>query len=675
MPTKGVSKPRVAALVGPYMSGKTSLLESLLMVTDTIRKKGKAGHGDTVGDTSAEAKAREMGVELNIAEASYLGDEWTFLDCPGSVEFRQDAFNALMVADVAVVVVDPEPERAVMVQPLLRFLDERAIPHMIFINKVDHQAVRIRSVMEVLQSVSERPLVLREIPIREGEEITGYVDLVSERAYRYTPGQASQIISIPDSLRDREDAERQKLLEHLADFDDHLLEELLEDVTPPKEEVYGDLSKELAADLIVPVFFGAAEKDEGVRRLMKALRHDAPEPTATLARFSLQTDKGPCVQIFKTVHAEHTGKLSVGRVWGGEVQDGMAVRGEKVNGVFSIMGGETKKRTKSVLGQVVALGRLEKVRTGDLVGNGARAPKTPWPDPLPPLCAVSVTADKLGDDVKLSTAVARLCEEDPSLTMEQNHDTGQLLIWGQGDIHLQVALDRLRGRGHVDVTGIKPQVPYKETIRKSTTVQGRHKRQSGGHGQFGDVHLIIKPLARSEGLTFTDSIVGGVVPRQYIPAVERGVREYVARGPLGFPVVDVAVELVDGSYHAVDSSEMAFNTAAQMAMREGMPKCDPVLLEPILKVEISVPNSATAKAQRALSTRRGQILGFDRKDGWEGWDVVWGFLPQAEMHDLIIELRSQTMGVGTFSWTFDHLQELSGRLADQVVEQRRAEKK
>ena len=245
------------------------------------------------------------------------------------------------------------------------------------------------------------------------------------------------------------------------------------------------------------------------------------------------------------------------------------------------------------------------------------------------------------------------------------------MLWGQGEIHLQVALEKLKHRFNLAVKGHRPQVPYKETIRKTVSEHGRHKRQSGGHGQFGDIYIDIEPRARGAGFVFADTVVGGVVPRQYIPSVGEGVEEYLKRGPLGFPVVDIKVTLTSGSYHAVDSSDQAFKTAARIAMTDGMPKCDPVLLEPTLSVEIAVPNDYTPKAQRILSGRRGQILGFQAKDGWKGWDVVAAYLPQAEMSDLIVELRSLTMGVGTFSWRFDHLQEVVGRGADKVVEERR----
>jgi elongation factor G len=316
---------------------------------------------------------------------------------------------------------------------------------------------------------------------------------------------------------------------------------------------------------------------------------------------------------------------------------------------------------------------MEGVQTGDMLSPSGTAAQGEWPKPLTPLYSLAIHAADRADEVKLSGAMARLIEEDPALSFEANQDTGELLIHGQGEVHLQIAIDRMRNRFKLAVAGEKPHVPYKETIRKAVSQHARHKKQSGGHGQFGDVHVDIRPLPRGEGFAFDNSISGGAVPKQYIPAVEAGVRDYLRRGPLGFPVVDVAVTLTDGQYHAVDSSEMAFKTAGALAMREGMPKCGPVVLEPIYQVSIAVPSEFTSRIQRLASSRRGQILGFDAKTGWRGWDEVKVQMPQAEMHDLINELRSVTLGVGSFSSSFDHLQEMTGREADQVIAQRQSQ--
>lgn len=664
------ARSRCVALVGPYLSGKTTLLESLLHATGAIPRKGSVRDGTSVGDGAPEARAKQMTVEITAVDTAYLGDSWSFLDSPGSIEFLQDAQNACMVADLAVVVCDPEPARALTVAPILRFLDANAIPHLLFINKMDAASDRVREILAALQGVSQRPLVLRQVPIREGEAIVGYVDLVSERAYRYRAGQPSDLIELPSDIVEREQEARQAMIEALADHDDDLLEQVLEDKVPAPQDIYGYVRKELRDDLIVPVLLGSALNDGGVRRLLKALRHDTPTLEANVARRGLQEAGEVVVQIARTTYVPHTGKVALARVLRGTLKEGATLGGERLGNLMRPFGTSYSKIPSAGPGDVVAISRLETLRTGDVLTPAGTSRAADWPKPLPPIFSLAVQPENRQDEVKLSSAIARLIEEDASYSVEQDAELHQLLLWGQGEQHLQVALMRLGSKWNVNVRGARPLTPYRETIRKSVEQHARHKRQTGGHGQFADIHVEIAPLPRGEGFAYGDRVVGGAVPKQYIPAVEAGVKDYLARGPLGFPVVDVAVTLLDGKFHAVDSSEMAFRTAGRLAMSEGMPKCGPVLLEPILRVTVHVPNDYTSNVQRLLSGRRGQLLGYDGREGWPGWDSVQAFLPQSEMHDLIVELRSLTMGVGSFDWSFDHLQELTGRLADEVVKAR-----
>ncbi len=667
--TATVAQPRCAVLVGPYLSGKTTLLESLLFASGSIHRKGSVRDGSTIGNNSPEAREREMTVELNAAHGEYLDDQWTFIDCPGFVELAQETSDSLVPADVAIVVCEPGIDRAITLAPLLKELDARDIPHMIFINKMDIATNSVNQILAAFQDVSDRPLVMREIPIQEGDDITGYVDLVSERAYAYHEGAASDLISIPENLQDMEQAARMEMLEKLADFDDDLLTKLLEDAVPSKDEIYQNFRKDLGEDKLVPVFFGSAENDQGIHRLLKALRHDVPGPAESNQRHGLEADGEALAWVFKTLHPPHIGKLSLARVMRGEIKDGMTLNGDRVSGLYKMMGLKQDKVAKAGVGEVVALGRMDGVRTGDLLTPSGKAPEvlTGFPEPLAAVYSAAISAEKSSDEVKLSEALAKLAEEDPSLHAEQSKDTHELLLWGQGDMHLQIAVDRLKHKFNLDVNKGLPHVPYKETITKSISQHARYKRQSGGHGQFGDVHVDIKPLPSGSGFAFDSKVVGGHVPRQFIPAVETGVKEFMQRGPLGFPIVDISVTLTDGQHHAVDSSEQSFKLAGRLAMSEGIPKCNPVLLEPICQVVISLPNEFTSKIQRMVSGRRGQIQGFEAKEGWSGWDMVSILLPQAEMHDLIVELRSMTFGVGNFSYKFDHMQELTGRGADQVV--------
>ncbi len=658
---------RNVAIVGPYLSGKTSLLESLLSVCGAITRKGTIKEGTTVGDSAPESRARQMTVEVTAASAEFMGDTFTFLDCPGSIEFAQETFNALMGVDAAIVVCEPDLDRAQTLAPLLRFLDHHEIPRFIFVNKIDKATASVADLHEALQAVSSRPLVLRQVPIRDGEEITGYVDLASERAHVYSSGGQSEIVALPEAMTDRIDDARTQMLETLADFDDDLLEKLLEDEIPPHDEVFRDLTKDLQGGLIIPVFLGAAEMDNGVHRLLKALRHEVPSPDETAARRDIDAaGEGTLAQALKTYINPHSGKLTLVRLWRGQIQDGDTLNGSRVGGIYRLMGQNQTKLSVAKAGDIVALGRMEGVATGDTLAadEGQSLTKA---EQLPPVFAKSVTAKERKDEVKLSGALQKLMEEDPSITVQHIAETGEVLLCGQGEIHLLVALDRLRDKYHIDMATQEPRVPYRETIRRPISQHGRFKRQSGGAGQFGDVHVDIKPVPRGQGFQFKNTVVGGAIPRQYIPAVEAGVREYMTAGPLGFPVVDIAVTLTDGSYHAVDSSEIAFKQAARIAMTEGMPQCAPILLEPIHMVSIVVPNEFTPKIQRLISGRRGQILGFDTKQGWDGWDEVQAQMPRSEIHDLIIELRSLTFGVGTYTAEFDHLQEITGREAELAI--------
>lgn len=657
---------RNVAIVGPYLSGKTTLLESLLSVTGAISRKGRVIDRNTVGDASAEARDRQMSVEVNAASTEYSGISFTFLDCPGSVEFCQETYNALIGVDAAVIVCEPDANRALTLAPLFQFLDDWEIPHLIFINKMDRANGNFSETLQALKEVSSRPLVLHQYPIRQGETTTGFIDLVSEQAYQYHPGAPADPIALPEELRDQEQAARVEMLETLADFDDHLLEELLEEIEPPQDEILQDLKLELGADLIVPVFIGMADQDFGVRPLLNALLREAPEPEVTAERRKLNGDKA-IAQVLKTYSTAQGSRLSLVRVWQGNVTDGMMLNGMRIGGLYRLMGHQQNSLQTAEAGSIVAIGRIEGIKTGTtLSADGAI--DLPRAEAIAPVYALAITPKKRNDEVKLSSALNKLLEEDPALFWEQHGDTHEVILWGQGDIHLQVALDRLRRKYNLPMVTHLPQVPYKETIRRSApSVHGRYKHQSGGHGAFGDVYLEIKPLSRGEGFQFGDRIVGGVVPKQYIPGVETGVRESLTTGPLGFPVVDVSVTLTNGSYHTVDSSEQAFKQAARLAMQEGMRQCEPTLLEPIAAIAISIPNEFTSKVLRLVNGRRGQVLGYDAKPNWRGWDEVSAHLPQAEMHDLIVELRSLTMGVGSFRWQFDRLQEVPDKVMERLL--------
>jgi elongation factor G len=657
---KEKSATRCAVIVGPQGVGKTTLLAAMIK---------RAESAPPALDAAPESKDFAMTTEPNFARAQYLGEPWAFIDCPGSVELYQYSADAMNVADVVILVADPHVERAAALAPYLKFLDDHDVPHVIFLNRLDESETRIREAMSALQEHSARPLVLRQVPIRDGEKIVGAVDLVSERAWKYREGESAELIAIPDSEKDRETEARSALLDALADFDDALMEQILEDKSPATGDVFKLMAKELAEDLIVPVVLGSAAHGNGVTRLLKLLRHEAPGVEKAAARLKLNGGE-TVASVIRTVHAPHAGKISAARVWRGAFKDGAEVNGSRVSGILTLNGDARTKTDVAREGDIVGIPRLDELATGDVIIDG-KIKRPEANGAAPALFSLAIRAKNEKDDVKLSAALQRLIEEDRSLSTERRADTGEFVLKGQGDVHLRLAAAKLKNRYNVEIATAPPKSSYRETIKGVVDHHARHKKQSGGHGQFADIKVKIKPLARGEGFKFDEVIHGGSVPRQFIPAVEAGVSEGLAEGPLGFPVVDVAVTLYDGQYHDVDSNEMSFKTAGRMAMREALPACQPVLLEPIYETVIHTPSAHTSKVHGVISSRRGQILGFDGRQGWQGWDSVSAMLPESGLRDLIIELRSLTQGSATFESRFDHYQELHGKDAEKIVEERK----
>ena len=658
---------RVIALVGPAGAGKTSLAEALLFAAGTIDRQG--GPGATVGDASPEARSRGGSTEVNLLRFDYLGQSFGVVDAPGSVGFAADGARAVAVADLAIVVVDPDPARAALAAPALRMLDEQGIPHFLFVNRIDQARGRIRDLLTALQSMSVSPLIARQIPIRENDRVTGFVDLALERAFHYEPGKPSRRIEIPEEVAAREAEARGHMLEQLADHDDALLEQLLLDETPEPATIFADLARETGDNLGVSVLFGSATSGWGIRRLLKALRHETPSPDQTGRRLDVVA---PSLFAFKVSHGGAIGRLVFARALGRDIGEGAELNASsggraRLGALFQVQGDKPTKTSQVRLGDLVAIAKVDGIRAGDWLSTG------PLPPPLaldPPLrnCALAIEPADRKDDVRLSTALARLIEEDSALTLEQ--DDHEMRLRGVNDEHLKTVLARLMRRYGVEVKSRAPHIPYRESIRRHVTQRGRHKKQSGGHGQFGDVVIEIAPVARGEGFRFTEEISGGAVPKQWIPAVEQGVREALAKGPMGFPVVDVAVTLLDGSYHSVDSSELAFRMAGRIAMGEALGQAAAHLLEPVHRLVIVTPSSATSKVSSAVASRRGQMLGLAPRDGWTGWDRIEALMPANELDGLEAELRSLSHGLATYEAAYDHLAELNGPLAEKVIKER-----
>ncbi|TPI32030.1 elongation factor G [Mesorhizobium sp. B3-2-1] len=665
--------PKCIAIVGPFASGKTTLLEAILARTGAIPRQNPVSSGNTVSDHSPEARAHAMSVEASIATTEFMGEQFTFIDCPGSIEFSFEAEPVLAACDVAVVVAEADEKKIPALQLIMRKLDDLGVPRILFLNKVDKAITGVRDTLKMLQPTSAAPLLLRQIPLRKDGVVIGSIDLALERAYIYREYAESEVAEIPGDDKARELEARFSMLETLADHDDQLMEQLLEEIEPPKDAIFDDLAADLRDGAVTPVLIGTAEKGNGVLRLLKTIRHDAPDIEATRKRLGAPDGNATVVQVMKTIHTPHGGKLSVSRILSGQVADGSELwlpGGDtaKVSGIYRMLGKDQVKLTGARVGDTVALGKLDAVKTGQTLTSAKGGTEQLFDvEPPQPVFAFALRPKERKDEVKMSAAIQRLAEEDPSLSLRHNQDSAETVLSGHGEMHLRVVRERLEGKNQIPVEGHAPAVPYRETIRKPVQQRGRHKKQSGGHGQFGDVVIEIKPLPRGSGFQFTDTITGGVVPKTYIQSVETGIRDYLKSGPLGFPVVDVAVNLSDGSYHAVDSSDMAFQMAAKLAMKEGMAACSPVLLEPVMKVEIVTPSDTTSKIIALIPQRRGQILGYDARPGWPGWDVVEATMPQAEIGDLIIELRSATSGVASYRAAFDHMAELTGRLADEAM--------
>lgn len=653
---------RCAVLVGPQGSGKTTLLSALI---------SRSGEIAPSFDTSPEAKEFAMTTEPNFARCEYHGETWNFIDCPGSVELIQHSFEAMRNADIVVVVAEPNAGRGASLGPYFRFLDALNIPHVLFVNRMGESQIRVRDLMQSLQSHTQRPLVLRQVPIRDGDNVVGAIDLVSERAWKYRDGKQSELIEIPEAAKARKDEAREEMLDVMADFDEELMEQILEDKVPPSDTIFNLMAQELQQDFFAPVLLGSAAHGHGVTRLFKLLRHETPGPSIAAKRFGLKRTGKTVASIIRTMHVPHAGKISVARIWEGTLKDGEPINGGRLSGMFAINGDSRNKQAQAVAGDIVGLPRLGDLSTGDILidgkikgGDAGRAAPSP-------VYSLAIRAKNDKDDVKLSTALSKLYDEDASLSTERRAETAELVLHGQGDIHLRLAAAKLKNRYNVEIVTAMPNPSFRETIRSNTDHHTRHKKQSGGHGQFADIKIKVKPRARGEGYRFDDAIHGGTVPKQFIPAVDAGAQEELKSGPLGFPVVDLAVTLCDGLHHPVDSNEMSFKLAGRQAIRDALPECDPVLLEPIHQTSIHTPREYTNKVHGVISGRRGQILGFDAREDWPGWDTITAMMPESALQDLIIEIRSLSQGSATFSAQFDHYQELFGKDAEMITKERK----
>lgn len=633
---------RCITIMGPSQSGKTELVRALAGL------EGRPARTEAAG-------------ALSLTRFGYLGDEWCAIDLAGGPEYARMAGLALMASDMAVLVLNPDPDEAVLAAPWLRAIEASGAPSMIFINRMDAPKGRIRDVVGALQSYSSHPIVLRQIPIREGGQIVGAVDLISERAWRYREGAPSTLVALPGPETDREHEARAELLEHMSDFDDALLAELVEDHDPGVTALFEIARRETRDRQVVPAFLGSASHRNGITRLMKALRHEVPQVEALRERL------GQPEALAVGFHAEvrkHLGKCVFLRALAPGVAAGAPLGGGSLGGLAEVGGKSGHERL--VPGEVGLSVKSDQLDAGRLFTATASLP-APHGALAPPALSRVVTPVNDRDEVRLSSALARLAEADPMLHLGQDPETGHALLGFQGPMHLRRTEAALRDDFGLELTFGAPAPQYRETISKPVEEQYRHRKQSGGAGQFADVAITVRPQPRGAGFAFDEVVKGGAVPRNYIPSVEEGARETLKQGPLGYPVIDVAVTLTDGKHHAVDSSDFAFRTAGRMALREALAKAGPVLLQPVMAVSIHVPSVFSGAMVSLVSTLGGQVLGFDRDPEFRGWDLFRALLPESAVEPLTQSLGSATQGCAWVEADFDHYEELYGREAEKLV--------
>lgn len=662
-----ISRLRNVAIVGPHHSGKTTLVEAVLAHCGAIGRRGSIADGTTVTDHEPEDISHAQSTTVGFAHCTCDDMDVTIVDCPGFVDFFEDTKMALSGVDAAIVVVEADPARIVQTQALVEHLEARRMPHLFVVNKLDRPGADFEATLAALQAAYGRHVVAEQYPIVSGSArddkssgFSGYVDLAEMKAHAFD-GSAERDAQIPGEIDARVREAHAALLEAIADFDDHLMEELLEGIEPPLDEVAKDLCDECSHDQIVPVLVASGSSGAGIAAIVRAVARwfpspaDAPQQDAEGRPIAPDANAPVVARVIKTTIHPQSGKLSVVRVISGTIKSDATLtdisqNAEKVRsgGLYRLQGKKQEAIAEAGPGSIAALARLEPVATGDtLTSNGHKVLLARVPSSEPSF-AVAIKPKERIDEAKISQMLARIVDEDPALRLQRADVTNELLLLGSGEQHVTLAVERLSRKYKVDVDTHAPQIPYLETISSGTEVHSRYKHQTGGHGQFGDVWLRFAPLERGAGIVFDEKIVGGVVPRQFIPAVEKGVREALLHGPSGFPVTDIHVTLFDGQYHDVDSSEQSFKTAAGMGVREALPKCSPVVLEPISRVTVEIPTAYTSTVIQQLTGKRGQILGMNPSEK-TGNDLVEADVPAVELARYITELRTATQGLGSFT--------------------------
>jgi elongation factor G len=674
---------RNVALISHGGAGKTTLAEAMLFDAGAIQRMGSVDAGTSTLDWDPDEQKRQQSINLAIGSLEHDGVRITLVDTPGYADYQADVVQALAAVDAAIVLIDASAGVEVGTEAVWHLAEERKLPRFVFVNKMDRENANYDATLDQLKAKFGPKIAPVYLPIGSADSFRGYIDVIEEHANVYEGG-AHKEVPIPEELQGVEHTRRDALVEAAAEASDELMMKYLEGEEITDEEIGAAMHKGTREGSVVPVFVGSALKNIGVRELLSMIVKHVPSPAEVGSRTSKDGKQiapdpsAPFVaQVFKTTADPFVGRLTYFRVISGTLSSQGHVfnvnrrEEERIGNLLAVHGKDQANLSQVGPGDIAAVAKLTSTQSGDtLVADRSQATELPpltFPDPS---LQVAIEPESKADLDKLGQALTRLQEEEPSVRVHREDGTNQTILTAMGDSHVDVIVDRLKRKFGASVKTSTPRVPYRETIRKPAKIDNRFKRQTGGHGQFGHVVIEFEPLSSDDEFEFGDRIVGGVVPKQYIPAVEKGLREAMSEGVLaGFPVVGMKATLVDGSYHTVDSSEMAFKVAASQALKRAFPEADPALLEPILEVEVEVPDEYMGDVMGQITSKRGHVLGMDSSNGMQRLKAQ---VPQAEMFHYATELRSITQGRGRFTWKLDHYAEVPHNVAEKVISEHAA---
>ena len=679
-----VEKVRNVALLGHGGSGKTTLAEVMLFTGGVLKRIGRVEDGNTAMDFEPEELKRRASISTGFHQFDRHKHGVSLLDTPGDQNFFTDTILCMQAADGAVVVIDAVDGVKVQTEQAWDFAAEFNQPVLLFINKLDRERADFqRAFQDVVDNFEPKPIMI-QLPIGSESSFNGIVDLISMKAYTYDESGKATAGEIPEDMRDRVESEREALIENIAEADDALIEKYLEGEALSDDDVKAALRKGTLSRTFAPVVCGSATKNIGIDLLMDYIVHCLPSPLDRGAFMGLNSDgtETACEPdpeapfsgfVFKTIADPYAGRLNIFRIVSGTLSgDGNFFNStkdtkERYTQLLRIGGKEQKPISEAGPGAIVAVAKLKETTTGDTLCDEARKVRFKTAEPLSPLMSFAVQPKSKGDEDKIFSSLAKLLEEDMALRLDRNAETKQILLSGMGQVHIETSVEKMKRKFNVEVTLSTPKIPYRETIKKKVRVQGKHKKQTGGHGQYGDCWIQMEPLARGKGFEFVDAIVGGVIPKTYIPAVEKGIIEASGQGVLaGFPCVDFRATLDFGSYHAVDSSEMAFKIAGSLAFKKASLEANPILLEPIMNVSIIAPDDFMGDIMGDLNSRRGRVLGMDSKGKNQ---LIKAQVPLAEFQTYAPDLNSMTGGRGMFTMEFSHYDEVPAQMSQKIIDE------